>query len=80
MSKPLYVSEDRDEIYLPVADYTFNEAQATAAEHAREIMDEWGRARFDHKSMVPVHDHDNWEGCEECPAVMCYCFDVFEGN
>jgi hypothetical protein len=74
-----YQNEDGDEVYLPVSDWTYREALSGAAEFAREIMDRWGRSKYDGKRDIPLHDHDDWEGCEDCPAIPCWCFELYEG-
>ena len=73
-----YFNEDMDELYLPVAGWSYGLARSSAAEWARETLDSYGRSRYTGKRHVPIHDHDDYEWCEECPAVLCWCFDIYE--
>lgn len=75
-----YISSDYDAVYLPVADYTFNQARTAAASWAEDVLDVWGRSRYTGKQNVPLHDHRDWEECETCPAEPTWCFDVYEGT
>ena len=75
-----YFNEDGDELYLPVADWPYNLARTAASEWAEETTDPWGRSRYTGKHGIPIHDHDGWEGCEACPDVLCWCFDIYEGT
>lgn len=75
-----YVSVDFDSIYLPVVAYSFNQARATAASWAADFIPVWGRSRYTGRRDVPLHDHEDWEGCDECPSERSWCFDVYEGS
>lgn len=78
LSKGPYVSIEQDQIYFPVEHYTYNEARSEAAGWAREFLDMWGRSKYMGKWMVPLHDHEDWEYCEDCPAVRAWHFDIYE--
>lgn len=75
-----YVSENMDILYLRASDWTYGQARSEAAKWAAEFIDYWGRSRYTGKRDVPLHDHGEWEGCEECPAVPAWCFDIYEGS
>lgn len=75
-----YVSPDYDEVYLPVEHWTYNTARSEAADWAQQFIDTWGRSRYTGKRDVPLHDHEEWEYCESCPAVPAWCFDIYEGT
>ena len=75
-----YFNEDGDELYLPVASWPYNLARTTAAAFAEETLDIFGRSHYTGKGNIPVHDHDDWEECMACPAVPCWCFDIYEGT
>jgi hypothetical protein len=75
-----YINDEGSEVYLPVSDYTLNEARHEAANFAEEHVGDWGRARYTGKRDVPLHDHDDWWGCKECPAVPSWSFETYEGT
>lgn len=76
-----YVSENGPEVWLPVSDYTLNEARHEASLHAQETIGDWGRARYLGKQAVPLHDHDGWEfGCYDCPEQAAWAFETYEGT
>lgn len=74
-----YVSEDGDEVYVPVST-GWNAAQRIASEAVCEIGDDWSRSRYVGKKLVPLHDHGDWEGCNECPDVPVFVFEHYEGS
>ena len=70
-----YVNEDQDQLYLPVSDWTYNEARSEAATWASEFSDDL-KSKYYGKIAVPLHDHEDWEYCEECPEILAWCFDI----
>lgn len=80
MKRGPYVSEDGPEVYLPVSDWSLNEARQEAASHARmEMGENIGRVRYTGKRDITLHDHDDWWGCEACPAEPTWTFETYEG-
>ena len=80
LSKGPYVSIEQDEVYLPVEHWSYNEARSEAADWAQTFIDTWGRSRYKGKKYVPLHDHDDWEYCEDCPDVLVWEFEIYEGT
>lgn len=79
MTRGPYVSEDGLEIYLPVSDYTLNEARHEAARLARETIGDLGRIRYTGKQSIALHDHDGWWACEKCLPEPTWTFESYEG-
>ena len=80
-------TEDYGEILLPVSDYTYNEARVAAAEYAEEMLDLWGRSRYEGKATVALHDHDEpWPGeitdecLPTCTMERVWRFETYEGT
>lgn len=82
MRRGPYVNEHEGEVYLPVADWTYNEARSEAAEFAEEMHGDWGRSHYDGKRDIELHDCEDWEGgdCESCPPELAWCFTTYEGT
>lgn len=74
-----YISQSYDRLYFRRPDYTLNEARHEAASHAQEMGDNWTRTRYLGKQAVPLHDHEDWEGCNECPEWAVWAFEIYEG-
>lgn len=76
-----FVSENGPEVYLPVSDYTFNEARHEAAQMAAEMVGGWGRSRYTGKREIALHDHDGWsDECAVCSPEPTWCFETYEGT
>lgn len=85
MSEPgtPYVSVDGDEVFFPVAHYSYNEARTAAASFAQEMDGPWGRSRYTGKHPRGLHDHDepwNDECGHACPPEPTWCFELYEGT
>lgn len=61
-------------------DHSLNEARHAAASFAEETGDPWTRTRYIGKRDVSLHDHDNWEDCQECGRVPAWEFEIYEGT
>jgi hypothetical protein len=76
-----YVSENGDEVYLPVEGYTIAQARHAAASYAEEAIGSWGRARYTGRRSIPLHDcGDEWYSCEVCPPEPTWTFETYEGS
>lgn len=82
MSRGPYVSENGPEVYLPVSDYSLNEARREAASHAWMTIGSWGRSKYDGKLEISLHDHDEpWDGSDcDCPREPVWAFSTYEGT
>ena len=80
MKRGPYISLDGDEMWLPVSDYSYNEARSTASEFADEMQGPWGRSRYEGKMEATMHDHDDFELCEKCPSAPAWHFSLYEGT
>ena len=75
-----YVGEDGPEVFLPVSDYTLNEARHEAAQHAQETIGDWGRTRYLGKRSVSLHEHDWGETECSCESEPAWEFETYEGT
>jgi hypothetical protein len=75
-----YVSEDGPEVYLPVSDYTLNEARHEAAQFAQDTIGGWGRARYLGKGNNRLHDHDEPWDKDDCAFEAVWTFETYEGT
>jgi len=78
MTSGPYFSIDNDEMYLRKEEFTYKEARAEAADWARQLLDDWGRSRYVGIDKVPLHDHEDWEYCDNCPYVPVWRFELYE--
>lgn len=78
LSKGPYISMDYDELYFPVEFWTYNKVRTEAAMWAEDLSD--SRSRYVGKTWAPLHNHDDWEYCEECPEVLVWHFEIYEGT
>lgn len=75
-----YVAEDDGiEVYLPVSDYTLNEARHEAALYAQDTIGNWGRVHYLGKHDVQLHEHDWGEDCA-CIPEPTWTFETYEGT
>jgi hypothetical protein len=75
-----YVNELQSKVYLPVSDYTLNEARHEAALHAQDTIGDWGRSRYEGKPKIQLHDHEDYEMCNRCPYEAVWAFETYEGT
>lgn len=80
MKRGPYVNADGDELSLPVADYTWNEARHEAASLAQEMNGDQERTRYIGKRTWQLHDHEEPWNDDECGSEPCYVFELYEGT
>lgn len=75
-----FVSENGPEVWFRRCDYTLNQARHEAALHAQDTIGGWGRVRYLGKQAVPLHDHEDWVGRDDCPEQAAWAFETYEGT
>lgn len=81
-----YISEDRDELYFPISDWTFNQARNEAVEWADEFHGNWGRTHYEGKQEIELHDCADWpylepgDDAHACPKEQCWVITTYEGT
>jgi hypothetical protein len=83
VERKAYISEDLEELYVPVSEEpSWRVAHSLASSQANELRllhEDRVRTKYIGKRDVRLHDHDDWEGCEECPAVPVWVFQTYDG-
>lgn len=86
------MTENGDELFLPTAGFSWNEAQAAAKSRAKEFGDDWSKAAYKSTKEVTLHIGCDWpDGCSDDwdheyepdyvprhPKTRCYIFEVTE--
>lgn len=73
-----YLNESGDYWY-PVDEWSWNKARQHVAHMVRYDCGDWVRTRYLGKAMAGLHDHEDYEGCEDegCQR-MAYHFESYE--
>jgi hypothetical protein len=79
MTDPGPYLDDDGNIWYPTDAWTWNKAQRDAAGMARWMVGDWCHIVYRGTGMYYLHDHEDWEGCEEERCLRrAYHFEVEE--